>query len=460
MCDTLVVRPEASANGALLFAKNSDREANEAQYLLHVPAARHAPGSRLACTYIEIDQAPSTYSVLLSKPFWMWGAEMGSNEHGLIIGNEAVHAKIKPQAEEALLGMDLLRLALERAKTTDEALHVITSLLARHGQGGNCAHLGRFEYHNSFLIADAAGEALVLETVGREWAYERVTRQRSISNSYTIGTRMDGASPNLVTQAQALGFAREGEVFDLAEAYANRHRSALATGTARWCRTSQLLNARGRHNVKSLMQVLRDHGASAARNPQWRPDGAGGGTVCAHASWGPVRRFGQTTASWVASISPGQSVHWVTGTSAPDTGIFKPVFFGPGFANAPLPDFGPAPRDRYDGRTLWWRHERLHRAVLADYAGRLPLYAEARDRLEGQFVERVEALLARDAGPAAAAALARTLWREAEAAEKQWLRLVLAEPPRAKAAPSAPFRAHWQALSHRAHMPIESSRLG
>lgn len=460
MCDTLVVRPEASASGALLFAKNSDREANEAQYLLHVPAAKHASGSKLACTYIEIDQVRSTYSVLLSKPFWMWGAEMGSNEYGLVIGNEAVHAKIKPQAEPALLGMDLLRLALERAKTADEALHVITSLLERHGQGGNCAHLGRFEYHNSFLIADAAGEALVLETVGREWAVERVARQRSISNSYTIGSHIDGASQNCVALALAHGFAQEGEAFDFAGAYANRKRSALATGVARWCRTSQLLDARGRHTVSNLMHLLRDHGASAARNPDWRPDGAGGGTVCAHASWGPVRRFGQTTASWVASISPARTVHWVTGTSAPDTGIFKPVFFGPGFAAAALPDFGPAPSDHYDGRTLWWRHERLHRAVLADYAGRLPLYAGARDRLEAQFVERVETLLARDAGPAAASALAREIWREAEAAEKQWLRLVLAVPPRAKAAPSAPFRAHWEALSHRAHMPATSSRLG
>ena len=33
----------------------------------------------LQCTFIEIDQAAGTLAVVLSKPAWMWGAEMGAN---------------------------------------------------------------------------------------------------------------------------------------------------------------------------------------------------------------------------------------------------------------------------------------------------------------------------------------------------------------------------------------------
>lgn len=272
MCDTMVARPGQTKSGALLFAKNSDREANEAQYLQAVARARHEKGALVRCTYISIPQVAETHAVLLSRPFWMWGAEMGANEHGVVIGNEAVFAKIAPQKEEALLGMDLVRLGLERARTAAEALDVITGLLAKHGQGGNCAHLGRFEYHNSFLIADSGGEAFVLETVGREWVAERVEATRSISNTYTIGAEFERASQGLLPKAIERGFVGDGAPFHFSDAYANRKRSAFATGMARWCRTSELLDARSRHDPQGMMAILRDHGARAARDRNWRPD--------------------------------------------------------------------------------------------------------------------------------------------------------------------------------------------
>ena len=103
--------------------------------MLDIPRQQHAPGSQVHCTYISVDQVRETYRVLLFKPSWMWGAEMGANEFGLNIGNEAVFTKVR-QGPNSLLGMDLVRLALERCKTSTEALHLMTDLLAKHGQGG------------------------------------------------------------------------------------------------------------------------------------------------------------------------------------------------------------------------------------------------------------------------------------------------------------------------------------
>jgi dipeptidase len=85
MCDTIAATGSATADGITLFGKNSDREPNEAQNLCHIPGQRHDLGARVKCTYISIPQAAKTNAILLSKPFWMWGAEMGVNEHGLRI---------------------------------------------------------------------------------------------------------------------------------------------------------------------------------------------------------------------------------------------------------------------------------------------------------------------------------------------------------------------------------------
>ncbi len=62
--------------------------------------------------------------------------------------------------------LSVFRLALERADTAQQAVDVITDLLEKHGQGGNCMEdeCG-FNYHNSFLISDRT-EAWVLETAG------------------------------------------------------------------------------------------------------------------------------------------------------------------------------------------------------------------------------------------------------------------------------------------------------
>lgn len=52
-------------------------------------------------------------SVILSKPSWMWGAEMGANDKNVVIGNEAVWTNNNEGDGDArqkrLLGMDLVR---------------------------------------------------------------------------------------------------------------------------------------------------------------------------------------------------------------------------------------------------------------------------------------------------------------------------------------------------------------
>jgi dipeptidase len=426
MCDTMAARASATATGATLFAKNSDRDPNEAQFLQILPAQRYGRGAVLRTTYLAIPQAARTHAVLLSRPFWIWGAEMGANEHGVAIGNEAVHPRAQPQCKPALLGMDLLRLGLERGATAAEAVEVITSLLEQHGQGGNCRHRARGYYDNSFIIADAR-EIFVLETVGRHWAVERAGPARSISNTYTIGTEIIRASHELEALARKRGWW-SGETFDFAAAVTDPGNPGLSVARTRCARSTTLLQAEAGHlTAAHMMKFLRDHGG--ADDAGWHPQDIVGGTICMHAADGTRR--GQSVGSLVSDLRKDGAVHWVTGTSAPCTGIFKPVFIEDG-----LPDQGPIPGALFDAETLWWRHESLHRALLTDYAAMNEIAAE-RAALEARFAAGVESLIATP-GAQRRAAVAQC-WRDAAEAEAGWLRRLQG---RSRLRPG--YRASWQ----------------
>jgi secernin len=441
MCDTLVALAPATGRGGVLFGKNSDRERNEAQFLELTARARHAPGTEVAATYIALPQVAETHACLLSRPFWMWGAEMGANEHGVVIGNEAQHAVVPARRRRALTGMDLVRLGLERAASAAEAVEVITGLLERHGQGGDCGHLARFYYHNGFIVADPR-EAYVLETVGRWWVVERVERTRVLSNALSIGAGFERASAGLVAHARAEGWSDGEGRFDFAGRLIDEGRDAVSFGRGRCARGTELLTRKaGALTPADMMAILRDHGPEGEGDPGWTPADTAGRTICMHAAQGARRS--QSVGSMVSDLRAGGAVHWVTGASAPCLSLFKPVLFETG-----LPEQGPRPTDAYDAASLWWRHERLHRAALADFAAALAVIAPERDRLERDFIARIDQALEGE-DPEGRRRAAWDCWREAEAAEARWLAAL--KPLRAPG--GSAIRRSWARLSQVAAVP-------
>ena len=140
-CDTLVINKSCSAYGQNILAKNSDRPTGEPQPLCYYEGKEYPEGTVLHTTYLDIPQVKKTYTVIGSRPYWIWGFEMGYNEMGLMIGNEAEWSRMEEDGEDGLLGMDLLRLGLERAATAREAIEVITSLLEKYGQKASASML-------------------------------------------------------------------------------------------------------------------------------------------------------------------------------------------------------------------------------------------------------------------------------------------------------------------------------
>ena len=116
MCDTFVALPGATSTGGVLLAKNADTEINEAQHLLKLPRQDHPDGALVRLTHLVIPQARRTHEVLLDKSFWLFGGEIGVNEHGVAVGNEAVFSNRASDRDGVIL-IDLLRLILERSAT-------------------------------------------------------------------------------------------------------------------------------------------------------------------------------------------------------------------------------------------------------------------------------------------------------------------------------------------------------
>jgi len=152
--------------------------------------------------------------------------------------------------------------------------------------------------------------------------------------------------------------------------------------------------------------------------------------VCMHAGFGPIH-ISQSTASMVVYLDGATPIIFATGTSAPCTSIYKPIWmdtastvFG---ASAAL---STVPTAQADSASLFWTHERLHRATLLYYPERLNAYASDRDKLETKFTQG--ALNLTKASTKEHADFSVQCFREAAQAEADWLKRVEQVPARKK----------------------------
>jgi secernin len=375
-CDSLVALSNSTSDGSVLFAKNSDRDPpTECQPLLRVPRKRYAKSAKLRCQYIEIDQASETAALIGSRPYWLWGFEHGLNEHGVTIGNHTVFTK-DGLTGLGLIGMDLVRLGLERGTSAFHAVETIAALVERYGQGGSGYVDKDWPYHNSFLIADRR-EAYLLETSDRRWALKRIHDVGSASNHLTIGDDWDAVSPGLIEHAIEQGWWSETEQdrFDFARAYRDTGIVPDIISSGRHSRTCQVLESgRGKITAETLRRALRDHYDSG---PVFRPGATADNeryySVCMHSP--PV---GMTTASMVARLGSdgGPLVYWGS-LGSPCVGVFLPYYL-----DGELPEVLAHGGEQPSTESPWWQFHQLLGLVARDFEKYGPRVRAYWDRLE------------------------------------------------------------------------------
>ncbi len=340
MCDTLV----AKSKNAIFFGKNSDRSPNEPNLTVFYPSQNDYP-PRLDCTYIHINQVAHRFATLLVQPSWQWGAEMGVNEKGVIIGNEAVFTTSQHKSKK-LIGMDFVRLALERAANAGEAVEVITDLLKKHGQGGNCGFDKPFYYDNSYLISDLSS-AFIVETAGTSYKVKEVIQSGNISNRLSI-------------QDEQFAKTNTEKIFTFFSGSKNR---SDCVGKA--------LSEKTDPGISDIMAILRSHRPKDEKKLFTKGSIK---SVCMHKSF----LGDHTTGSMIVQSRSGlPSTIWLNGCSTPCLSLYKPCFFG-----VIVP---PVFTSKEESLPYWLQREYLVRAI---YAGLVPLedYRKGLERLQTQFV--------------------------------------------------------------------------
>jgi secernin len=330
-------------------------------------------GGAVRTQYLTIDDSGAA-ALLGARPDWLWGMEHGINQHGVAIGNERVFTVDDPDRHPpGLIGMDLVRLGLERATSADQAVALITDLIQRHGQGGVADPVTGDAYSSSFLIADP-DDVWIVETSARDWAAHPVADHGAISNRITL-TECSMASNGDPDRFDPQSWIRPDEWTVHADQRLKASRNALAQ--------------QPEFGPRDMAAALRDHGGDRWGGPgadlpavgppvEQGPDGEGW-TVCMH-----VRQLSTTTSSMIGWLDrSGDHRAWLA-PGAPCVSVFVPVS-----ARQPTPAILAEP-------DAWQRLARLRELVDADPTLLTEIRADL-DPLEAELWDEADELAA--AGP-------------------------------------------------------------
>ena len=357
-CDTMVALGNSTASGQTLFAKNSDRQPEECQPLVQVKSAKHKPDSVVSCQFIDVSQVAVTYSHVGARPYWCWGYEHGFNEHQVAIGNEALQSKFDEADERKLVGMDLIRLGLERGRTATEAVRVITTMVTAFGQGRFKDNATASNYDNGLIVADPR-EAYVIETAGHEWAVKRVESALGISNVHSVGTDWGSLSPSAQRVAVEKGWWQAGGArFDFAEAYVEPSTIETSRGPQRRARSCTLLErSTGTIDLHTVMSTICDHSDGEDPGEPFRTDMPSTRAICMHHGPNSTSNTAGTLVADLCSDGSRLAVYWCSFYS-PCLGIFLPMF-----SEGEVPSVLAEGGEQSSEQSPWWLFRELARST-------------------------------------------------------------------------------------------------
>ena len=378
----MIAMPDITADGRVIFGKNSDRPLNEAQPLCYYPAGDYPAGQEVECTYIKIPQVSHTYACIGSRPYSIFGFEMGVNECGVAIGNEAVYGREKPERQWGLLGMDLLRLGLERADSAANAVEIIGNLLETYGTGGN-PKVRDERFNSNFIIADFK-EAYYFESMQRNWVAKKIESRGGIVNCYSIGDDYDFIGKNTYETAVKKKWIMQGDRMNAFNAFTRSDcLFADVKSYLRYPRVQKLMAEKAAFTEKMMMDNLRDHYEGTSQGElHFTKAAAKVPCICSHAGG---ESGSNSAASAIFSLNSSahdllKITYW-NSMSPPCCSVFRPFYF-----TGELPEGLSGAHALYNEDEHWWTFTELERYIALNYEEFAPGVIEKMQNLEKEFV--------------------------------------------------------------------------
>ena len=353
-CDSMVALPNSTTNSSTIFGKNSDRPKIESQPLVQIPRKKNT-SKYTQCQFLSIPSTEISYAHVGSKPYWCWGYEHGFNEYNVVIGNEGLGTYIPVSSKPKLIGMEIVRLGLERSKTAKEAVQIITNLITLYGQGVFENNQRVRTYDNGFLIADPT-EAYIIETAGHEWVVKQVKNVEGISNIHSITTNWDDISDTALSTASLLNLEILSPKLNFAKTFCDYDSRFDGRGEFRRLRSCTYLeNKKKNIDLKEMMYLLKDH--SDGENFNETQSFLDTKTICMH--YPTPETDGNTAASLISELYSDNSqlsIHW-TSMYSPCLGIFLPMFI-----EGEIPKILSIASKEYEVNSPWWMFRQLEKS--------------------------------------------------------------------------------------------------
>jgi len=305
-----------------------------------------------------------------------------------MIGNEAVSGREFPERRWGLIGMDILRLALERADTAANAVEIMGWLLETYGTGGDPAYRIP-SFNGNYIVADTK-EAYIFESCQRYWAAKKVDDIGYISNCYSIQDDYSIIGKNVVKEVVEKGWADSNDRINVAKAFSKDDCIfGEAEGYLRYTRLSKLMENRALFTPKMMMNNLRDHyDGEDYGKLLYSPASAKLPCICSH----PGGVSGCASAASVVSIlkanapEPFKFIYWGS-MSPPCCSIFRPYY-----NISWLPDDLQHAHALYDDNDQWWVFTELERYIALNYEKFALKIRHGFNELENEFIAESDML--------------------------------------------------------------------